>query len=389
MPERSGRAPWVVVASGFHPRGGMEKANAALAEYLAGEEVPLHLVGHDFDPRLVERPGVRAHRVPRPAGSFLLGERLLEVAGLAVARKVTGERPGTRVLVNGGNCRWPDANWVHSVHHAWPCSDAGAPAWFKAKNRLMKLSVRRREKRALRRARVVLANSEKTRRELVDHLALDPARVHTVYLGAEPGWGPARSGERAAARAWLGVPAERPVVAFIGALGHDNGKGFDLLLEAWARLSAAPEWDAELVAAGGGRGLERWRAEAARLGLAGRVRFLGFTDRVADLLAAADLLVSPTRYDAYGLVVQEAVCRGVPALVSARAGVAERYPAALRGMVLPDPEDVEALAARLRAWRASPERWRAEFRPLGELLRGYTWRDMASRIVSVVEDHPS
>lgn len=385
MPEAAaGPLPWVMVACGFHQRGGMEKANAALAGHLLDEGVRVHLVGHEVDPRLAERPGAEVHRVPRPGGSFLLGERLLERAGLAVARRVTAGHPGAPVLVNGGNCRWPDVNWVHSVHHAWPCVDPGAPAWFRAKNRLMKSSARRRERRAVGEARVVLANSEKTRLDLVRHLGVDAERVSVVYLGADPAWGPARPDERAAARGWLEVPGEGPVAAFVGALGHDRGKGFDLLLEAWSRLSADPAWDARLVAAGGGRGLDRWRGEVERRGLAGRVRLLGFTDRVGDLLAAADLLVSPTRYDAYGLAVQEAVCRGVPALVSARAGVAERYPPALREMVLPDPADVDDLVARLRGWRAEPERWRSAFRPLGEELRAHTWRDMARSIASVV-----
>lgn len=380
MPE----TPWVLVATGFHGRGGMEKANAALAGYLAEAGVPLHLVGHEVAPELREHPGVEAHVVRRPAGSFLVGERLLERAGREVARRVTAEQPGARVLVNGGNCHWPDANWVHSVHHAWPYADEGSPAWFRAKNRVMKSSARRRERRVLRSARIVLANSEKTRLDLVRHLALDPDRVHTVYLGAEPAWGPAGPEERAAARGRLGAPADRPLVAFVGALGHDHGKGFDLLLRAWSGLCADPAWDADLVVAGGGRGLSRWREEAARRGLSERIRFLGFTDRVPELLAAADLLVSPTRYDAYGLVVQEAICRGVPALVSGCAGVAERYPAALREMVLPDPTDVADLAARLRSWRGAMDAWRGEFQPLGAVLRSHTWQDMAHAIWSVV-----
>lgn len=373
-----------MVACGFHQRGGMEKANAALAEHLLGEGVPLHVVGHEVDPRLAEHPGAVVHRVPRPAGSFLVGERLLERAGLAVARRVTRTHPGARVLVNGGNCAWPDVNWVHSVHHAWPYADEGAPLWFRAKNRLMKSSARRRERRAVRGARVVLANSEQTRRDLVRTLGVDPERVHTVYLGTDPGWGPAAPAERSAARAWLRVADDRPVAVFVGALGHDRGKGFDLLVEAWARLCADPAWDADLVAAGGGRGLAGWREEVVRRGLGGRIRLLGFTDRIPELLAAADLLVSPTRYDAYGLGIQEALCRGVPALVSARAGVAERYPDELREMVLPDPSDVDDMVARLRRWRGAADAWKARFRPLGAALREYSWRDMARAIDDIV-----
>ena len=56
------------------------------------------------------------HRVPRPFGRHLLGAPLLARAGRRVARRFAPA--GYRVLVNGGNCRWPDANWVHYVHAA-------------------------------------------------------------------------------------------------------------------------------------------------------------------------------------------------------------------------------------------------------------------------------
>src|SRR5439155_23287117 len=117
-------------------------------------------------------------------------------------------------------------------------------------------------------------------------------------------------------------------------------------------------WDADLVMAGGGRAADDVAASVGREGLGDRVRLVGFTDRVFDLLAAADVLVSPVRYEPYGLNVQEAICRGVPSLVSAVAGVAEEYPADLGEMLLPDADDAEDLAARLRRWRADIAGWR-------------------------------
>jgi glycosyltransferase involved in cell wall biosynthesis len=119
--------------------------------------------------------------------------------------------------------------------------------------------------------------------------------------------------------------------------------------------------------------------------LAGQVQLLGITRRIPELLAAADLLVSPVRYESYGLNVQEALCRGVPALVSGRAGIAERYPAELRDLILDDPEDVDALVARLLAWRESLDAWKARVAALSEELRAYTWDRMASDIVELVE----
>ena len=118
------------------------------------------------------------------------------------------------------------------------------------------------------------------------------------------------------------------MVAFVGALG-DRRKGFDRLFDAWQQLCRDPAWDADLVVAGHGGELTQWRRLAASSGLDGRIRFLGFRDDVSTVLAAADVLVHPARYEAYGLGVHEAICRGLPAIVSAAAGVAELYPAGL------------------------------------------------------------
>jgi glycosyltransferase involved in cell wall biosynthesis len=181
------------------------------------------------------------------------------------------------------------------------------------------------------------------------------------------------------------VSAGRPLIAFVGALGHDMNKGFDTLWRAWTQLCAGGRWDAELVVAGGGRGVSAWRERAADAGLGARVRVLGFTERVVEVLAASDLLVSPVRYEAFGLNVQEAVCRGVPALVSRTAGVAELYPADLSEMLLSDPTDAADLAARLLRWRGEIDLWKRRFAPFAARLRRHTWAEMAAEIVRIVE----
>lgn len=379
--------PWVLIAGGFHARGGMDRANAALAAHLleCGREV--HLVAHAVDPHFAENPRARLHLVPRPASSDLLGELLLERRGREVARAVTAARRGARVVVNGGNCAWADVNWLHCVHHAWPPADAGAPLWFKVKNRLGGWCAQRREQRAVRAARLVIANSERTRRDATVLLGVEGERARTLYLGSDEACEPVTAGARRAARAALGLGADgaRPLVAFVGALGHDQNKGLDTLWRAWAALREAGGWDARLVVAGGGRGLPHWRARAQREELGESIRLLGFTERVGELLTAADLLVSPARYEAYGLNVHEAICRGVPALVSRAAGVAERYPPELSEMILADPADAVELAARLLAWRSEIDAWPARFAPLAEELRRRTWSDMAAEFVALVE----
>src|SRR5579864_1200366 len=117
---------WLLVTGDFTLLGGMDRANHALASYLArrvGTEV--HLVTHRVWDDLSVLPNVRVHRVWRPWGSHWLGMPLLARSGRRWARRLAPA--GARVVVNGGNCVWGDINWVHYVHAAWPPRPCGGP----------------------------------------------------------------------------------------------------------------------------------------------------------------------------------------------------------------------------------------------------------------------
>ncbi len=375
-------APWVIVCGGFHRDGGMDRANAELARYLAETGHPVHLASYRVDAEFAAPPGVQVYLARRPAGSFFLARRRLARLGRAVAMRVTATDPNARVVVNGGNCGWTDINWVHFVHGAWRETPRAAPLWFRIKDRFGRARDAARERRILPRARLLIANSERTRRDLIELAGVAPERVRTVYLGCDPDWRPATPAARSAARAALQLPADGPIVAFVGAFSHDQRKGFDTLWAAWRELARDPNWDATLVVAGGGRALGRWRETIARSGLGARVRILGFTRQIVELLDAADLLVSPVRYESYGLNVQEALCRGVPAIVSRAAGVAERYPAELDDLLLPDANDAHDLAARIKRWRRDRDAVARRVAPLAARLRSYTWRETAAAFVA-------
>jgi glycosyltransferase involved in cell wall biosynthesis len=168
----------------------------------------------------------------------------------------------------------------------------------------------------------------------------------------------------------------------VGTLGFDLNKGFDVLWSAWERLAQSGTWNATLLAAGDGARLSFWRRAAERAGLERRVKFLGQTSRIRDLLAAADLLVSPVRYEAYGLNVHEALCRGVAAMVTSTAGVVERFDHDLEPSLLPSRVTAELLQARLRDWSADVEGWRTRARSTAVRLRARSWDDMARDVVA-------
>jgi glycosyltransferase involved in cell wall biosynthesis len=111
---------------------------------------------------------------------------------------------------------------------------------------------------------------------------------------------------------------------------------------------------------------------------------VGFTRDVRRILWACDAIVAPARYEAYGLAVHEAVCCGLPAIVNAESGVAERLPG-LEPLRPERPDDSAALAAVLRRWHGERDRWTTVAADLSRQLRGWSWDDMGARIVQLME----
>jgi glycosyltransferase involved in cell wall biosynthesis len=374
----------VLVAGDFVRTGGMDAANHALASYLARHGRPTHLVGHRAADDLLAVPGIHFHRVPRPLGSHALGFPLLDRAGRRVARSLADPV----VVANGGNCRAGNVAWLHYVHAAYAPAVAGQPLRRMAAGATRHQALRD-ERAVARRARAVIANSGLTRRHAIDLLGARAPSTHVVYYGADAErFRPPSDDERGEARRALGWMDDRPAVCFVGALG-DRRKGFDTLFAAWTRLCADAAWDARLVVVGAGGELEAWRRRVADAGMPDRIQFLGFQPDVRRVLWAVDGFVAPTRYEAFGLAVQEALCCGLPAVVSAGAGVAERIsPPALRALLLRDPDDAGELAERLREWRRGMDSHRAAALALSAELRARTWDEMAATMVDLIENEP-
>jgi glycosyltransferase involved in cell wall biosynthesis len=288
-----------------------------------------------------------------------------------------------RVVANGGNLDAGDVNWVHYVHAAYTPTAAGT--WNSLRVKTNHRRYLAQERQALGRARVVICNSRRTAEDVVS-AGVPRERTRVVYYGTNAStFGPVGKVERDRARQALGLPGDGPLALFVGALG-DRRKGFDTLFDAWRQLCDRADWDVDLVVAGMGAELAAWQARADRMLPVGRVRFLGFRRDMPLVLAACDLLIHPARYEAYGLAVHEALCRGVPALVSSSAGIAERYPTDLKSLLLDDPESTDELMQHLIAWRGNRE-LPSRVAAFATELRARSWDQMACEIVSVAGDH--
>lgn len=142
-------------------------------------------------------------------------------------------------------------------------------------------------------------------------------------------------------RAACATPGDAPLLLALGRL-HRN-KGFDVLLESLAKLPGFYLWIA-------GEGPERavLESRAQALGVANRVRFLGWRTDISALLAAADLFVCSSRVEPLGNIVIEAWAAGIPVIAAAAAGPSELIEDGETGLLIP-LENPDAMAHAIRA----------------------------------------
>lgn len=155
-------------------------------------------------------------------------------------------------------------------------------------------------------------------------------------------------GGRDRLRRSLGVPADHAMLLTIGRL--DPWKGYDLLLDALAKLTAR----AHLVLVGEGDLRPALEQQAHALGVAQRVTFTGYRKDVVDLLLASDLYVLSSRKEGLPMVLLEAMAARLP-VVATRVGAVPRALADGEAGLLIPPEDPTALAAALEHALSTPE----------------------------------
>ena len=195
-----------------------------------------------------------------------------------------------------------------------------------------------------------IAVSAATGRDWSRRTHLPAHRVMTIHNGIDARKF-CRHLDRAAARAALGLPADGLLVGGVGRL--DEAKGFCHLLDAVSRLSPArPELF--LVLAGRGPLRDELTSQATRLGIADRVRFLGFRADVQPVYDALDVFVLPSLCETLGYALLEAMATELPAVGTTVGGVPEVIVPGQTGFLVP-PRDGAALAAALRPLLASEE----------------------------------
>jgi glycosyltransferase involved in cell wall biosynthesis len=289
----------------------------------------------------------------------------------------------------------------HSTHYV-------LPAWVQSKvvvtihdiihllypeflpSNLAFLYAQRMIRRSLTRGDRIIAVSQNTRFDLMQHFDIDGEKIQVVHNGVDDAFRQRLAPEEL--QRWLrdlGVP--QPYLLFVGNPAKPH-KNLDTLVQAYARARRMAQFDAPLICVGSRQGSEfKIRSRAEYLGIGDRVRLLGHVAQEAmpAIYQGATLFLYPTLYEGFGLPVIEAMASGVAVITSntsALKEIAEGY------ALLVDPLDLDGMAKAIAHLMGSPER-RAAFVERGlRRAEEFRWDEMARKTLdiylSVIEGSP-
>ncbi|HEV3262278.1 MAG TPA: glycosyltransferase family 4 protein [Gemmataceae bacterium] len=188
---------------------------------------------------------------------------------------------------------------------------------------------------------LVVAISQMVGRQFQHYYGMDASRVRVVPCATDTTRfnRPDRPRLRLEWRRHWGIGSQDPVGLFISM--NYRLKGLEPLLHAVRRLP--PGQPFRLLVAGNPK-TDRYERLAHRLGIAERVKFVGPCHEIERCYFVSDFLVHPTFYDAFSLVVLEALACGLPVITTANAGASELLHPPRDGYVIADPHDHERLA---------------------------------------------
>lgn len=205
---------------------------------------------------------------------------------------------------------------------------------------------------------------------------------------------PADAGVRAELRRRLGLPADVPLVSFVGFWSGE--KGPDVLFDAWLEAQRRTGMDAALLYIGATRathgevdpslvGAVRQRAEAG--GLGGRVIFVEQTQDMATYLQASDIFALPSSREGLSNALLEAMSTGLPCVTGAIPGVSDSaIDSEVNGFIVPAGDRTALAAVIARLMQSVPLREDIGRRARDTVLEKFAIGTVAARYLSLYSE---
>jgi glycosyltransferase involved in cell wall biosynthesis len=356
-------------------RAGLGRYAASLAQALLSLEVPLTAFVNDLrqsrlGPPLSSLPTRSVHLARKPwrlraAATYFGGPSLDSVfEGVEVYH-------ATEHLL-------PRLKRVASVFTVHDLAYLRYPQYHLLQNRLFLAYMM---PRFLAQADHIITISESTRRDVLKHYRLDPAKIDVIPEGVEPRFTPAVGAEQVnAVRQAYDLPAR--FILFVGTI--EPRKNLMTLLEAFAALRVKHPQVGLVIAGGKGWLYQSFFDRLSALGLQDVVKLTGFVadEQLPALLNAAEVFAFPSHFEGFGLPPLEAMACGVPVVCSNASSLPEVVGEA--GLLVA-PDDLHAWVEALDRLLSDPA-LRQDLRGRGlARARQFTWEAAARQTLAVYE----
>lgn len=235
-----------------------------------------------------------------------------------------------------------------------------------------------------RRADFLLASSEFSKCEIVEHLRVDPDRIQVIHLGIDQGLAPLAGAASSAAADIGGLKIDSPFVLVLGS--GDPRKNTLAIIRAYASVWRELPNQENLIVAG----LRDWRTSlayqlATQLGLQDRIVFAEYVSEevLAWLYSSSRCFLYPSLYEGFGFPVLEAMAYGAPVITSDCTSIPE---VAGDAAILVNPGSERSIADALRRLLRD-ELLRGELIQRGrEQVRKFSWEATVQKTLGVYDE---
>jgi len=359
--------------------GGAERYTSALAEHLIDSGHEVHVFAHEWKG---EKDGTKGgdiifHRVP-----ILKGLSVLQVISFAVNVRRLLKREQFDIIHSFERTLYQDVYRAgDGCHREWLIQRKRIDSWYKRilirlnPLHIVLLSIERQIFKDGN-YKVIIANSERGKREIMNHYGVPSEKIKVIYNAVDPNRyilnNPAEA--RTHTRKSLAIPLTDRVLLFVGSGFRRKGLR--------ATMKALPELDStiRLIVVGKDR-VRSYKKLAGALGIEDRVHFTGPVVDAEQYYNASDLFVFPTIYEPFSNACLEAMASGLPVVTSRINGASETVTEGKNGFIVENPVDAHEIAGKIQKGLGLSRASLREFN--SELLEKFSWKQHMEMVLNV------
>jgi len=328
----------IFIKKNFSVYGGAENYMKTLIGHLR-DKADIHVIAKKW----IEIPGIIFHKInPVSLGSFLSAI----LFNFSVCRKIKAFKFDCTISFERTTCQ-DIYRAGDGCHREWlRLREMVEPRWkiYTFMINPFHLALLRIEKKVFSDTKLIIANSNMVRSQIINHYNIPDKKIKVIYNGVDLKRFASMNAEtyRAMVRKELLSDENTGIILFVGS-GFER-KGLEMLLRA---ISLIKTENIRLIVIGKGN-IKKFQSIAKKYGILDRVSFRGIQKEIEKFYAAADIFVLPTIYDPFSNATLEAMASGLPVITTRNNGASELIQNGKEGFVLENPLDFNLLAEEIK-----------------------------------------